>query len=200
MKWPSKEDKLTDLKCVAIDLETTGLHPQNSDRIVQISGVKFLAKSKEGIGIYDEYVNPDRFIPYSSWRVHKIDLTSLKDCPKIHNVLPSFIEFIENLPLIGHSIDFDISFINTALEKNNKAVISNLKIDTLKIAKLIFPALDSYKLGSIAEYLDLNSDLKLHNALNDSIVAKNIFIESLPSLKTRGIVTVEDAIFAKIMD
>lgn len=98
----------------AFDLETTGLYPEK-DAIVEIGAIKF---DKRGpVGRYSVLVDPGFPMPKEAGRINGISDAMLKGKPGLDEVLPDFLNFIQDTILIAHNASFDVSFINAALKK-----------------------------------------------------------------------------------
>ena len=85
---------------VVFDIETTGLSPYK-DGIVELSALKVI-----GGQVQEEFstlVNPGRPISYAASRVNGITDEMVEDAPFIEEVLPEFLEFAGDLPLLGHN-------------------------------------------------------------------------------------------------
>ena len=65
---------------------------------------------------------------------------------------------------------------------------SNMYIDTLRLAKQIFPELNRFKLGKIAEYLGIEV-IVAHRALDDVKTLINVFDEMLKRIEKENIST-----------
>ena len=65
---------------------------------------------------------------------------------------------------------------------------SNIYIDTLRLAKQIFPELNRFKLGKIAEYLGIEV-IVAHRALDDVKTLINVFNEMLKRIEKENIST-----------
>ena len=96
---------------VSIDLETTGLHPKQ-DRIIEIGAVKVIEGRQEAV--FETLVNPGRCLEQNIVELTHIQDKQLKQAPYIDEVLPGLLIFLEDLPLVGHSILFDFSFLKKA--------------------------------------------------------------------------------------
>ena len=96
---------------VCVDLETTGLEPKR-DRIIEIGAVKV----RDGVPQeeFSTLVNPQRQLEERIVTLTGIQEEDLKDAPPIEEVLPKFLEFAEELPLLGHAVLFDFSFFKRA--------------------------------------------------------------------------------------
>lgn len=158
---------------VALDLETTGLNPQN-DKIIEIAAIKY-----DNYNIIDSFhtlINPKIEIPSYITSINGISNDMVKTKPTIEQVFPKFIKFIEGLPIVAHNAGFDGKFIKySSLYLCNKDIIDNVFIDTVKIAKKLYPQLPNHKLETIKNFYRLN--LKSHRAYDDTLVAANIYIE-----------------------
>lgn len=93
---------------IAFDLETTGLDPKN-DAIIEIALVKF-----DETGVIDRYttlINPGFPLPAETLNITGITDDDLKDAPFFSDIRPKLLKFLsDGSPLLGHNVDFDISF------------------------------------------------------------------------------------------
>ena len=145
------------------DLETTGFSPY-ADKIIEISAVKVINRQ-----IVDErstLINPKIPIPARATQVNNISNAMVRNAPEINEVLPRFLSFTEGMVLVGHNIHtFDMKFILRDAEELGLSV-SNDYIDTLMLAKRIFPTLKGRKLTDLADHYGISSD-GAHRALFD---------------------------------
>lgn len=150
---------------VIFDVETTGLSPDEGDRIVEIAAVKF--KGEEIIEEFDSLVNPERDIPFGAQRIHNITNEMVDDAPQRSEVLPKVIGFIGNACLVGHNIKFDLDFLCSELAQiGRKLKDETPAVDTLKMAKFLLPPIRSYSLSSVAMNLGATVN-ETHRALAD---------------------------------
>ena len=119
---------------IVFDFETTGLSPYN-DKIIEIGAIKVI--NDEISGEFNELVNPERVIP--PFISSKINITNdmVKNKRTIDLVLPEFVDFIEDLPLIAHNAKFDAGFLICNM-KNYNMVLKNPIIDTLYLSRKYF--------------------------------------------------------------
>lgn len=97
---------------VVFDLETTGLEPKK-ERIVEIGAVKFDRRGP--IGRFSVLIDPGIPMPAKASEINGITDAMLAGKPGIDLVLPDFLRFIGDAPLIAHNANFDCSFVNAAL-------------------------------------------------------------------------------------
>lgn len=195
---------------VVFDLETTGTDPEQ-DRIIQIAALK-VAGSKPA-AVRNWYVNPGNVdIPYTL----QLTLGIVKDpaiqqaisaAPPLSAVLPEFMAFIDDLPLVAHNARFDARFLTTGLENET---LPNRVVDCLELALLLLPNLPHHRLQDIAEAVGLPVDSlsaewsalsldgalvghvvssdTLHNAVTDVYLLHRVYQLLLEKLETPGLV------------
>lgn len=157
---------------VIFDLETTGVSVTN-DEVIEISAVKVA----NGI-IVDEFtslVNPRMPIPFYASEVNGITDDMVKDYPSFDVVLKYFLDFIGDNILVGHNIHrFDMKFIYRDSERYFGKTISNDYIDTLPLARVYLPDMDSHALVNLAYHYGIETD-GAHRALNDCRMNQQVF-------------------------
>lgn len=99
---------------VVFDLETTGLEPKR-ERIVEIGAVKFDRRGP--IGRFSVLIDPGIPMPAKASEINGITDAMLAGQPGIDLVLPDFLRFAGDAPLIAHNASFDCSFVNAALSE-----------------------------------------------------------------------------------
>ena len=136
---------------VCLDFETTGFSG-TKDQVTEIGAVKVL--DGELAGRFTTLVNPGRPIPYRVVSLTGITNEMVADSPGIHEVLPVFLGFLGNLPLVAHNAKFDCKFLERDLLAQNRE-IENPVADTLLLARRLCPGLPSYKLGDLTEHFSI---------------------------------------------
>lgn len=183
--YPKNQD-IDTVYCV-LDLETTGLSFR-TEKITEIGIMKI--KNGEVIDSFETFVNPEKPIPYEVVEVTKITDDMVKDAPTIKEIFPKVLEFIGDSVLVAHNADFDIGFL-----KHNAAQLGYkfdyTYIDTLRLAKDLFPDYKKYKLGIIAENLGIKVEVA-HRALDDVDTTVKVFNVMMKMLKEKGAKTVAD--------
>ena len=175
---------IPDTYCV-FDLETTGFNPNKMDKITEIAICK--VKNRQIIDEYTTFINPERHIPKEVQELTHITDEMIKDAPTIEEVLPEILDFMDGCTLVAHNSDFDIGFLNYFVEKEGlKDKFKNPIIDTLMIAKELYPAFPNKKLGTIAEELGISLE-GAHRAINDTRATAKVFIRMDEDLEKKGI-------------
>lgn len=175
--------------CV-LDLETTGFSASN-DKITEIGIMK--VKNKEVIDEFSCFVNPERHIPERVSEVTNITDDMVKDAETIDKIFPKVLEFLgdqKETVIVAHNANFDVGF----LKQNAKALGYDFNysyLDTLSLAKDLFPDYKKYKLGKIAENLGIKVEVA-HRALDDVDTTVKVFNVMMDMLKERGAKKLED--------
>ena len=172
--------------CV-LDLETTGFSAK-TEKITEVGIMK--VKNGEVIDEFSCFVNPEKHIPERVTEVTNITDEMVKDAKTIEQVFPEILDFIKDSVLVAHNAPFDMGF----LKQNAKILgyeFDYTYIDTLSLAKDLFPDYKKYKLGKIAENLGIKVEVA-HRALDDVDTTVKVFRVMLDMLKERGAKKVDD--------
>lgn len=157
---------------VIFDLETTGTSCY-TDQVVEISAIKVL--DEKIVEEFSTLVNPGIPIPYYASIVNGITDDMVSDAVSFDVALADFVNFIGDLPLVGHNIhSFDMKFIYRDLEKYFGKVLDNDYIDTLKLSRMFLPMLSHHKLVDLADYYNI-STMGAHRALNDCRMNQQVY-------------------------
>ena len=131
MKMEKGENITMVTSYVCVDVETTGLNPK-SEKLIEIGAVKVL--DGQVAETFQSFLNPGRTLEPRIVALTGITDEMLQDAPVAAQVMPKFHEFCGELPLIGHNLIFDYSFLKRAM-LNEKLSFEKKGIDTLKIAR-----------------------------------------------------------------
>ena len=185
VSFPKGQD--IDTTYCVLDLETTGFSFR-TEKITEVGIMKF--KNGEVIDEFSCFVNPEKPIPQIVIEVTNITDDMVKDAETIEKVMPKIIEFVGDSVLVAHNADFDIGF----LKYNAKLLglsLENTYLDTLRLAKELFPEFKKYKLGLIAEKLGIKVEVA-HRALDDVDTTVKVLKVMLDMLKEKNVKTVDD--------
>lgn len=155
---------------VALDLETTGLHPVHNE-IIEIGAVK--VEDNMIVDTYQTLVRCHGPISPQIVKLTGITPQMVSQGIALEDSLYEIMDFCKNYILLGHNIQFDFSFLKA------KAVIcektfSSLGIDTLKIARKVLPNLEKRSLEFLSAYYQIPVDVS-HRALDDARTAMYLY-------------------------
>ena len=166
--------------CV-LDLETTGLSAK-TEKITEIGIMKI--QNGEVVDEFCEFVNPEKPIPKRVQEVTNITDEMVANSPTIDVLFPKVLDFIKDSVLVAHNASFDIGFLKN-VAKNLGYKFDYTYVDTLPLARKLYPELKKHKLGKIAEHLKIKVEVA-HRALDDVDTTVKILKEMMKTLKERG--------------
>ncbi len=149
---------------LCVDCETTGLDPVR-DRIVEVAAVRFTLT--EILDRYETLIDPECVISEESLAIHKITPHMLMGKPKIEQILPHLLKFMDQALVIGHGVGFDLQLIVNASKRSNLpcSLLTRPFIDTLRLARLYGDSPNN-SLENLAAHFNVPS-LGAHRAMND---------------------------------
>ncbi|MGI2327042.1 ATP-dependent DNA helicase DinG [Planococcus sp. YIM B11945] len=160
-------------KYVVVDIETTGHSPAKVDRIIQLA----LVTIENGVIVdtYTQFINPGRKIP-----MFIQDLTNITDAD-VEHALPfgayaeTIFEKLQDAIFVAHNTNFDLPFLQSELTRSGMQKWRGLTMDTVELARLMYPTSYSYKLQDITSELGiaLNS---AHRADDDALATAHLFL------------------------
>ena len=156
--------KLDEAEFVVFDVETTGLSAAY-DKVIELSAVKMVKGNV--IAEFSEFIDPG--FPLSQTTV---DLTSITDdmvrgSKPEKQVFEEFREFYGDAVLVGHNVTFDMGFMQEGYARHQLAPITNPVIDTLILARFLYPNMRSYRLNTLAKHFGIVLE-QHHRAIFDS--------------------------------
>ena len=166
------------MRQIFLDTETTGLYPEQGDRVIEIGCVELVNRKLTGNTLH-LYLNPDRDSHEDALRIHGITTEFLRDKPRFAEVADDFLQFVSDAELIIHNAPFDLGFLNKELSllgrPSLKDHVSGV-IDTLVLAKEMFPGKRN-SLDALCARLEVdNSGRSLHGALLDAELLADVYI------------------------
>ena len=163
---------------VVFDIETTGFSPIKN-RIIEIGAVK-VEKGKI-TDRFSTFVNPEVPIPFEIEKLTGINDNMVLDAKKIEEVLPEFLEFCKGCVLVAHNANFDMSFIMENAKRLGYPT-EYTYVDTVPIARLLFPNQAKHTLDAVAKTLGISLE-NHHRAVDDAEATAEIFVKMIPLLK-----------------
>ncbi|WP_141604553.1 3'-5' exonuclease [Terrilactibacillus laevilacticus] len=169
MKYQKSKSLPSDF--IVIDFETTGLSHKSCE-IIQMAAIKYI-ESKESER-FVTLVQPFRSISSKITRLTGITNEAVATAPLIDEVLPDFVQFLENHVIIAHNASFDMKFLlhnayYLGLDKPNNHVI-----DTVYLARKHMKDVRNHKLETLKTALGL-SNMISHRADTDCMVTAEVY-------------------------
>lgn len=156
---------------IAVDLETTGLQPK-TDRIIEIGAVK--VTDGQIADRFTSFVNPQAALAGQTTELTGITDEMLTGAPTVGEIIGPFLDFCEGgLPLLGHHIIFDYSFLKRAAV-NLQREFEREGIDTLKLCRRFMPEQERKSLDAACAFFGIER-VQAHRAAADAEDAHRLY-------------------------
>ena len=168
-------------KYVVVDIETTGHSPAKGDRIIQLAMVTI--QNDTIVDTYTEFINPERKIP-----MFIQDLTNITD-QDVEGALPfeAYAEIVfekmQDAIFVAHNTNFDLPFLQAEFSRSGLPKWQGLTMDTVELARLMYPTAYSYKLQDIASELGIPLE-SAHRADDDARATADLFLRAKQDLSS----------------
>lgn len=143
-----KDNQPKDQYCI-IDIETTGLS-ETKDEIIEISIVK--VRNSKIADTYSSLIKPSKQLNSNIQRITHISNDLLQYAPSIDTIRQKVLDFIGGDTIVSHNTKFIMKFLQYYIKP-----IDNEVIDTLEIARQIFPEMKSHKLPNICTKIGIDN-------------------------------------------
>lgn len=165
------------MRQIFLDTETTGLDPNEGDRIIQIAAVEAKNGLRTG-AFYHTLINPLRPIGLAAMQVHQITDQMVADEPLFEEIVDDFLAFIGNDPIIIHNAEFDMNFLDSEMKRALRPLIDrNRIIDSLDVARKKFPGQHN-SLDALCRRFNISlAARKAHSALLDAQLLGDVYLE-----------------------
>ena len=162
---------------IVFDTETTGLEPENGDRIVEIGCVEMVNRVLTG-RTFHAYFNPGRPMPLGAESVHGLTDAFLADKPRFAERAEELLAFLGDCPLVAHNAGFDFAFLNAELGQCRRDhVCRSRMVDTVAIAKVRHPGAKLSLDALCTRYGVDRSHRVRHGALLDAELLAQVYVE-----------------------
>ncbi|WP_214740300.1 MULTISPECIES: ATP-dependent DNA helicase DinG [unclassified Exiguobacterium] len=173
---------------VIVDLETTGHSVKSGDELIEFAAV--VVQEGEVIERYSTLIRPSRPIPPFITQLTTISDADVSDAPLFEEVIPDIWKMLDGRVFVAHNVTFDLTFLNESLEQAGYLPFQGRAIDTVELARILYPTLESHALEALSDTFDLlHTDA--HRALSDAEATAELFIRMLDRLRDLPIVTLK---------
>ena len=166
------------MRQIFLDTETTGLSPDQGDRIIEIGCVEMVNRKLTGNNKHF-YVNPGRDSHEEALKVHGITTEFLSDKPKFEAVVVELLDYLKGANVVIHNAPFDLGFLNKEMQLVGRSAFKQFVAtvtDSLAMAKEMYPGKRN-GLDALCDRLGVdNSGRTLHGALLDAELLADVYI------------------------
>lgn len=141
---------------VFFDTETTGLNVLEDD-IIQIAAFKVRNGNIVDHSEFNIFIQTEKRIPKTLGDISNPLIETYKHSKPLPNetALQMFIEYIGDSCLLGHNVSFDYTILQNNIKRYLNKEFKAKTIDSLHIARLVYPRLHSYKLKDLLATLNI---------------------------------------------
>lgn len=176
--------ELTEATYVVFDVETTGLSAVY-DTIIELAAVKI--RDGEIIDRFERFANPHH--PLSATTINLTGITDdmVRDAPEVTEVITDFYNWIGEDILVAHNASFDMGFLNVGYKKIGLDRAMNPVIDTLELARFLYPEMRNHRLNTLAKKFDIELT-QHHRAIYDAEATGYLLLRMLQDVKEKNII------------
>ena len=196
-----QEKPLAEYSFVVLDTELTGMNARQ-DEIVSIGAVHIEDFCVQPRDSFYTLIQPKDPMPKKSTLIHRITPDEVKNAPRLREVLPDLLDFLNDSLIVGHHIGLDMSFLNPAVRRVFGAELISPCLDTMRLAQAYEAEMwenyyDRYQLDVSFNLRDLAKRFGLpvfpqHNALQDALQTAYLFLFLVKKLNKGGVATLND--------
>lgn len=173
------------LDYVVVDTETTGLDPQYCG-LIEASALR--VRGGRVTDSFSSLIRPPKLELYcgGEWIEGYVDkfitgLTGITNemldaAPKPEEVLPGLADFLGEDVILGHNVNFDVSFLYDAFWDYLGQPLRNDYIDHLRIARKLLPELPHHRLSDVAAHLGVSYE-GAHRSLTDCRITNECYLK-----------------------
>lgn len=154
---------------VSIDLEMSGLN-EKEDKIIEIGAIKVV--DGQIVDTLSTLINPECQLSDEIIKITGITQEEVDKAPKLTEVLEDLHAFLGKDVLLGHSVHSDYKFLKRNFV-NNQMSFDRKGLDTLRMARVALPELESKRLPDLCKYF--NIETKSHRALEDAKATHELY-------------------------
>lgn len=138
---------------VVLDFETTGLRPDQGDRITEVAALR--VQNGKVVSRYETLVNCHRRLPNHIRVFTGINQQMVDNAPEPGLVFPELLSFIGSSTVISHNAAFDQGFLECECERLRLQRAGKEFICTVQLARRLLPDLASYSLHALMRHFRL---------------------------------------------
>ncbi|TCL69410.1 DNA polymerase-3 subunit alpha (Gram-positive type) [Hydrogenispora ethanolica] len=183
-----EEQTIAESTFVVFDLETTGFNPWKED-LLEIGAVKL--QNGRVVGEFHRMIKPGKAISAEIQKLTGITPDMVENAPDPATVLTEFMQFAAGAVLVAHNAQFDVGFIKAKQQLFFDQKIRPSFLDTLTLARSVWPSLKSYRLNNLAKELGLEL-VNHHRAVDDAACAAGILLKALEKVADRNFQNLND--------
>ncbi len=168
----------------ALDFESAGEAPGKTDTPIQVGIAAMCGTEIDPSSLYMSYIQPGRPVTWAARKIHGISDAALSQAPTMASLWPDFRRRLSGRIIAAHNASTERRFLHIF-------PLHGLGpwVDTLQLARKVWPGLPDYSLGALCHQLTLTPALthllpqgRFHDALYDAtaslLLVKHFLIQT----------------------
>ena len=177
---------LREVNFAVVDVETTGTSPVAGDRITEIAIAH--VRGGEVVEVYAQLVNPQRPIPPYITQLTQISWEMVRDQPTFRDIAPTVVGRLAGQVVTAHNAAFDWRFVGHALDRGIGHVLAGPKLCTVRLARVLLPALPRKSLDHVTRYFGIEIAAR-HRAEGDAVATAQALVRMLRIAEDEGVLS-----------
>jgi DNA polymerase-3 subunit epsilon len=167
--------RLREADYVVVDVETTGVLANRTDRIIEIAILRLDADGQ----IADRYVslvNPERDLGPTD--IHGICARDVLHAPRFSEIVGDVVSFMANAVIVAHNVRFDAGFLRSECKRAGCDLPDFPTLCTLYLASRLVSSLASRQLSECCKYFGIDI-ANCHSAESDAAACAQLLIHCM---------------------
>ena len=181
------DERPTESPIVVLDFETTGLNPRVC-RVIEIGAVRLVGENVTDT--FSMLVNPHMTIPEEIVKLTHITDNMVADQESAETAIPKLMAFIGDCAIAAHNASFDGAVLRAELARLGMEFHAPV-LDTLTLARKLYPNAKSHKLGTLCKQLGVSLK-NAHRAVHDATATALCLARMFGETKALGLNTYGD--------
>ena len=179
--YNENHEELAHQTYVIFDVETTGLSAIY-DKVIELSAVKM--QDGNVLERFDEFIDPGFPLSEQTTNLTSITTEMVQGSKTEEEVFQMFKDFCKGCIIAGHNVSFDMGFMNTGYERHQMGKIAEPVIDTLPLARFLYPDMRGYRLNTLSKKFKVALEHH-HRANYDSEATGHLLYKFLKDAEAR---------------
>jgi exodeoxyribonuclease X len=163
-----------------LDTETTGADPETAEvceLALLLTTYTGFERDRSADSVLDTLVRPSTPIPPEASAIHHITNRMLEDSQPITAITGTIRDLADRADFVcAHNLAFDLTILKRELPDVFGGITPEMELDSLRLARHIWPAIPSHALQALRYRFDLDLGLEgdAHRALFDTVLVRSL--------------------------
>lgn len=157
---------------IVLEVKVTGFHPGH-DEIIEVAALR--VRNDDIIDTFESLSKIYRGLDDAFIENTGITDDLLSEAPSVNLVIDQLIDFVGDDIIVGYNAGMYINFIYDVSENYTSKVFSNDHINTTRIARKLYPELETHRTNELASAKNIKLESEIYRALSDAKLTYELF-------------------------